>query len=122
MARPIRRVVTGHDASGKSIVLSDGPPPQAHPMTGPDVGADFVEIWHEGAAVPKLTATPAQVIEEDREQLRAVGLSTEDIFDLADTVAFYNMSNRMAIGTDMIPNREYHGMSRPAPFVPPASK
>ncbi|WP_353152523.1 peroxidase-related enzyme [Pollutimonas bauzanensis] len=70
----------------------------------------------------KLTSIPAQVTEEDREHLRAVGLSNEDIFDLADTVAFYNMSNRMAIGTDMIPNREYHGMSRPTPFVPPAPK
>jgi len=70
----------------------------------------------------KLTSIPAQVVEEDRENLRALGLSNEDIFDLADTVAFYNMSNRMAIGTDMIPNREYHGMSRPTPFVPPAPK
>lgn len=70
----------------------------------------------------KLTSIPAQVTEEDREHLRAAGLSNEDIFDLADTVAFYNMSNRMAIGTDMIPNREYHGMSRPTPFVPPAPK
>lgn len=59
MAKPIRRVVTGHDASGKSIVLSDSQPPQNHPMTGPAVGADFVEIWHEGSAVPNLTATPA---------------------------------------------------------------
>lgn len=59
MANPIRRVVTGHDANGKSIVLSDGQPPQNHPMTGADVGADFVEIWHEGAAVPNLTAQPA---------------------------------------------------------------
>jgi mannose-6-phosphate isomerase-like protein (cupin superfamily) len=59
MAKPIRRIVTGHDASGKSIVLSDGQPPQNHPMSGPEVGADFVEIWHEGAAVPTLTASPA---------------------------------------------------------------
>src|SRR3546814_1104245 len=49
----------------------------------------------------KLTKKPEQVIEEDRQALRAVGLNQEDIFDLADTVAFYNMSNRMAIGTDM---------------------
>lgn len=70
----------------------------------------------------KLTSTPAQVIEEDRAQLRAAGLSAEDIFDLADTVAFFNMSNRMAIGIDMIPNREYHGMDRPVPFVPPILK
>jgi uncharacterized peroxidase-related enzyme len=68
----------------------------------------------------KLTKTPELVTEDDRQALRAVGLSVEDIFDLADTVAFYNMSNRMAIGTDMIPNPEYHGMSRPEPFQPPA--
>lgn len=68
----------------------------------------------------KLTKTPELVTEDDRHALRAVGLSVEDIFDLADTVAFYNMSNRMAIGTDMIPNPEYHGMSRPEPFQPPA--
>jgi hypothetical protein len=51
-----RRVVTGHDASGKSVVLSDGPPPQRHPMHGPDVGADFFEIWNSTQPVPVLTA------------------------------------------------------------------
>ncbi|SHI10710.1 peroxidase-related enzyme [Pollutimonas bauzanensis] len=63
----------------------------------------------------KLTSTPALVVDDDRELLRAAGLSSEDIFDLADTVAFFNMSNRMAIGIDMIPNREYHAMGRPQP-------
>jgi hypothetical protein len=56
---PIRRVVTGHDAAGKSIVVSDGPPPQHHPMQGPGVGADFVEIWSVAEPVPSLTATEA---------------------------------------------------------------
>jgi hypothetical protein len=55
----IRRVVTGHDGNGKSVVLSDGPPPQHHPMHGPAVGADFVEIWNCPEAVPTLTSTPA---------------------------------------------------------------
>jgi len=70
----------------------------------------------------KLTKTPEQVVEEDRQALRDLGFSAEDIFDLADTVAFFNMSNRMAIGTDMMPNPEYHGMDRPTPFVPPVKK
>jgi uncharacterized peroxidase-related enzyme len=65
----------------------------------------------------KLTATPHLVIDEDRDRLRAVGLDSEDIFDLADTIGFFNLSNRMAIGIDMMPNREYHGMSRPEPFA-----
>ena len=58
MANWGRRVVTGHDAAGKSVVLSDGHPPQSHPMSGPEVGANFVEIWHEAGAVPQLTAQP----------------------------------------------------------------
>ncbi|MGC1459990.1 MAG: cupin domain-containing protein [Steroidobacteraceae bacterium] len=51
-----RRVVTGHDHSGKSVVLSDGPPPQHHAMHGAEVGADFFEIWNCTRAVPLLTA------------------------------------------------------------------
>ena len=50
-----RRVVTGHDSSGKSVVLSDGPPPQHHSMLGPSIGADFHEIWSDADAVPELT-------------------------------------------------------------------
>ena len=60
MTQPPRRVVTGHDAAGKSIVLSDGPPPQHHPMHGAAVGADFFEIWNVAAAVPQLTACEAR--------------------------------------------------------------
>ena len=59
MAAGIRRVVTGHDAEGKSVFLSDGPPPQHHQMKGPGVGADFHEIWSTTDAVPALTSTPA---------------------------------------------------------------
>lgn len=55
----IRRVVTGHDENGKSVVLSDGPPPQHHPMHGPAVGADFIEVWSSSQAVPELTSTEA---------------------------------------------------------------
>jgi mannose-6-phosphate isomerase-like protein (cupin superfamily) len=54
-----RRVVTGHDASGKSVILSDGPPPQNHAMHGPEVGADFIEMWGNADPVPVLTATEA---------------------------------------------------------------
>lgn len=57
MKGPVRRVVTGHDSRGKSIVLSDSSPPQNHPMRGPAVGADFHEIWNVPQAVPVLTAT-----------------------------------------------------------------
>jgi uncharacterized peroxidase-related enzyme len=60
----------------------------------------------------KLTATPHDIGDADRAGLTAVGLSQEDIFDLAETVAFYNLSNRMAHALDMMPNREYHTAKR----------
>jgi uncharacterized peroxidase-related enzyme len=60
----------------------------------------------------KLTTAPATIDEEDRAALRCAGLGDEDIFDLAETVAFFNMSNRMASGLDIIPNPEYHRWDR----------
>lgn len=59
MGAKIRRVVTGHDAGGKSVFLSDGAPPQHHPMSGDAIGAEFVEIWSTTEPVPSLTSTPA---------------------------------------------------------------
>ena len=58
MARTARRVVTGHDADGKSVVIADGLPPQDHPMQGPAIGADFFEIWNSPEAVPTLASLP----------------------------------------------------------------
>ena len=60
----------------------------------------------------KLTATPWLVDDSDRDGLHAVGLTEMDIFDLAETVAFFNLSNRMASATDMMPNHQYHDAAR----------
>jgi hypothetical protein len=60
MPKSTRRVVTGHDARGRSVVLSDGPPPQHHLMHGLDVGADFHEMWSEAATIPELTSACAR--------------------------------------------------------------
>lgn len=60
----------------------------------------------------KLTEQPAKIVDADRAALRAVGFSDRDIWDIAATAAFYNMSNRLAAATDMRPNAEYHGMAR----------
>ena len=60
----------------------------------------------------KMTTTPRLVEQADRDLLAAVGLSVEDVFDLAETVGFFNLSNRMASATDMMPNREYHRQAR----------
>jgi mannose-6-phosphate isomerase-like protein (cupin superfamily) len=60
MLKPTRRVVTGHDAHGKSVILSDAPPPQHHPMHGPEIGADFHEMWSETDPLPTLTSICAR--------------------------------------------------------------
>jgi len=60
----------------------------------------------------KLTTALHLVDEADRDALRAEGFSNEDIFDLSEVVAFFNLSNRMAAATDMMPNREYHRADR----------
>ncbi len=60
----------------------------------------------------KLTTTPWEVVEADRDALRAAGLSDDEIFDLSDVIGFFNMSNRFATAVDMMPNREYHSMDR----------
>jgi mannose-6-phosphate isomerase-like protein (cupin superfamily) len=60
MTQSTRRVVTGHDANGKSLVVSDGPPPQHHPMHGAAVGADFFEMWNSERPVPLLTPLEAR--------------------------------------------------------------
>ena len=59
MSRSTRRVVTGHDTLGKSVVLSDDAPPQQHSMHGLGVGADFHEMWSDARTVPELTADVA---------------------------------------------------------------
>jgi hypothetical protein len=50
MPKPIRRVVTGHDANGKSIFIMDGPAPAVHDR-GPGLTC-VVELW-------QTTETPA---------------------------------------------------------------
>lgn len=65
----------------------------------------------------KLTTTPWDVVDADRDALRAVGLDDDEIFDLSDVIGFFNMSNRFATAVDMMPNREYHGMDRVKDFT-----
>ena len=64
------------------------------------------------AFAEKMTQASAQIVEADRDRLRGVGFSDRDIWDIAATAGFYNMSNRIASATDMRPNDEYHAQAR----------
>ncbi|MEO3387273.1 peroxidase-related enzyme [Mesorhizobium sp. CAU 1741] len=60
----------------------------------------------------KLTERPDTIEEHDRQGLRDAGFSERDIWDIAATASFFNMSNRVAAAVDMRPNVEYHAMAR----------
>jgi uncharacterized peroxidase-related enzyme len=60
----------------------------------------------------KLTVTPAEVTDKDRGALRRAGFTARDIWDISAVAAFFNMTNRLATATDMMPNEEYHAASR----------
>ncbi|WP_273524062.1 peroxidase-related enzyme [Rhodosalinus sediminis] len=60
----------------------------------------------------KATKASAEITELDREALRHVGFSDRDIWDIAAVAGFFNMTNRVASATGMIPNAAYHAQAR----------
>jgi len=54
MAKPVRRVVTGHDAQGRAVVVSDGPAPFVH-VNALDPDWYSTDIW-------RTNATPATIM------------------------------------------------------------
>jgi uncharacterized peroxidase-related enzyme len=60
----------------------------------------------------QLTSASHTVEEQDRQALRDVGFTDRDIWDIINVAAFFNMTNRVASGTAMVPNDEYHSSAR----------
>ena len=60
----------------------------------------------------KLSKSPDEIIEKDRQILRQNNFSDEEIWDICEVVGFFNMTNRLASGIDMKPNNEYHDQGR----------
>ena len=60
----------------------------------------------------KMTETPSATTQADRQALFDAGFSEAEYFDLCETVSFFNMTNRMAHGLDMMPNASYHALDR----------
>lgn len=60
----------------------------------------------------KITAHPVDCSEADIQKLRALGFSDQAIFDMTEVAAMYNYTNRLALATGMMPNREYHALAR----------
>ncbi|WP_170789547.1 peroxidase-related enzyme [Ruegeria lacuscaerulensis] len=60
----------------------------------------------------KLTHASAEIEEPDRQNLRDAGFSDRDIWDIVNVAGFFNMSNRVASATAMVPNDAYFAQAR----------
>ena len=61
----------------------------------------------------KVTLQPRELTRADLQILLDVGLSLEEAWDVAELSAMYNLTNRMAMATNMLPNEQYSGQARP---------
>ena len=60
----------------------------------------------------KLTHTPETCDEDDVARLRDVGFTDEDILHIVEVTAIFNYNVRLATGTGLFPNVEYHELGR----------
>jgi quercetin dioxygenase-like cupin family protein len=68
MTKPVRRVVTGHDAQGRSIVVSDGPAPFVHVNPKhPDWYS--TDVFRTDTTPAAIAARPGETTEGPRRQL-----------------------------------------------------
>jgi uncharacterized peroxidase-related enzyme len=66
------------------------------------------------AYAEKVTLTPRELTREDLQGLLDVGLTLQEAWDVAELSAMYNLTNRMAMATNMLPNPDYSGQARPS--------
>jgi uncharacterized peroxidase-related enzyme len=59
-----------------------------------------------------ITTDPAADAAAARRKLKRAGFSDRDIWDIISVTAFFNMTNRVAAASDMMPNREYLAAAR----------
>jgi len=64
------------------------------------------------AYAEKLTRDPRSVDAADLASLREVGLSEQEAWDVIEITAMYNLTNRLAMATNMLPNEEYAAIGR----------
>ncbi len=61
---PFRRIVTGHDAHGRSVIVEDGPPPRAARIGG-ELGPMFYEIWNTRETPARIDHASGEPHEDD---------------------------------------------------------
>ena len=59
---PFRRIVTGHDAQGRAVILEDAPPPRVQRIGGPH-GPMFYEVWNTRETPAHIDAASGEPME-----------------------------------------------------------
>ncbi len=62
--------------------------------------------------VETITRRPTETTKADINRLVSLGLTLDEVWDVAEIAAMYNFTNRLAMATGQIPNREYHDRNR----------
>ncbi len=60
----------------------------------------------------KVTHSHDECTEGDLDALRTAGWTDEDIFDMTETAAMFNLTNRLANALGWVPNDEYEDLGR----------
>jgi uncharacterized peroxidase-related enzyme len=60
----------------------------------------------------KVTEEAYRCTEADLAALQVVGWSEEDVMDIVEVTAMFNLTNRMANALGWMPNAEYHELGR----------
>jgi quercetin dioxygenase-like cupin family protein len=61
--KPVRRIVTGHDAQGRAVFQSDGPVPRVQRIGG-EHGPLFFEVWNTTETPARIDAASGETPEE----------------------------------------------------------
>ena len=78
---------------------SGGLDQEDNPFSFEEISKDIAE---------KLFLSGYKINEDDRNKLRKIKFSELQILEIIEVTSFFNMTNRIASGTNMIPNKEYY--------------
>ena len=101
------------------LVILEEPMGGVNPVLGERISYDWRRAGLDSrrtaicAYADKLTTCPREVSRTDLQSLLDVGLTLEEAWDVAEVSAMYNLTNRMAMATNMLPNEQYSGQARP---------
>jgi quercetin dioxygenase-like cupin family protein len=79
MSAAPRRIVTGHDAEGRGVVVSNGPPPVSRAISD---GATFHELWATAAVPAPLSAAEPEPTGADEPLAPPAGGTRVRVVDL----------------------------------------